>query len=149
MWRYFQGTISGTALYSGRDKVIDWSSAGKGMLRPGRNNLALGKFGVNASLIGVLPVTLYSGNLYDQTTASIVPNNISDLTALYCYCSSKKFNKDVREIDQKLNVTPATLIKIPFDLDYWTKIAEEQYPNGLPKPIIPPSGSSTAIPAVR
>jgi len=31
-WRYFQGTISGTALYSGRDKVIDWSSAGKGSL---------------------------------------------------------------------------------------------------------------------
>ena len=133
-WRYFQGTISGTALYSGRDKVIDWSSDGEGMLRPGRDNLALGKLGVNVSLIGVLPVTLYSGNLYDQTTASIVPNNVSDLTALYCYCSSKEFNKDIREIDQKLNVTPATLIKVPFDLDHWTKVAKEKYPNGLLKP---------------
>ena len=133
-WRYFQGTISGTALYSGRDKVIDWSSDGEGMLRPGRDNLALGKLGVNVSLIGVLPVTLYSGNLYDQTTASIVPNNVSHLTALYCYCSSKEFNKDIREIDQKLNVTPATLIKVPFDLDHWTKVAKEKYPNGLLKP---------------
>ena len=133
-WRYLQGTISGTALYSGRDKVIDWSSDGEGMLRPGRDNLALGKLGVNVSLIGVLPVTLYSGNLYDQTTASIVPNNINDLAALYCYCSSKEFNKDIREIDQKLNVTPATLIKVPFDLDHWTKVAKEKYPNGLPKP---------------
>jgi len=40
----------------------------------------------------------------------------------------------VRRIDQKLNVTNATLTKVPFDLEYWTKIAEEQYPNGLPKP---------------
>ncbi|MEA3416453.1 MAG: hypothetical protein U9R02_09920, partial [Thermodesulfobacteriota bacterium] len=133
-WQYFQGTISGTALYSGRDKVIDWSSDGEGMLCPGRDNLALGKLGLNVSLIGVLPVTLYSGNLYDQTTASIVPNNVSDLTALYCYCSSKEFNKDIREIDQKLNVTPATLIKVPFDLDHWTKVAKKKYPNGLPKP---------------
>jgi type I restriction-modification system DNA methylase subunit len=133
-WQYFQGTIPGTALYSGRDKIIDWSSNGDGMLRPGRDNLALGKLGVNVSLIGMLPVTLYSGNLYDQTTASIVPNNITDLTALYCYCSSKEFYKDIREIDQKLNVTPATLIKVPFDLDHWSKVAKEKYPNGLPDP---------------
>ena len=26
------------------------------------------------------------------------------------------------------------LVKVPFDLDHWTKVAEEQYPNGLPKP---------------
>jgi hypothetical protein len=40
----------------------------------------------------------------------------------------------VRQIDQKLNVTNATLVKVPFDLDHWTKVAEEKYPNGLPKP---------------
>ena len=26
------------------------------------------------------------------------------------------------------------MLKVPFDLDYWTIIAEEKYPNGLPKP---------------
>jgi hypothetical protein len=40
----------------------------------------------------------------------------------------------VRRIDQKLNVTNATLGKVPFDLEHWTKVAEEKYPNGLPKP---------------
>jgi hypothetical protein len=40
----------------------------------------------------------------------------------------------VRRIDQKLNVTNSTLVKVPFDLDYWTKVAQEKYPNGLPKP---------------
>jgi hypothetical protein len=40
----------------------------------------------------------------------------------------------VRQIDQTIKVTNATLVKVPFDLDYWTKVAEEKYPNGLPKP---------------
>ena len=40
----------------------------------------------------------------------------------------------MRKIDQKLNVTNATLIKVPFDLERWQKVAEEKYPHGLPKP---------------
>jgi hypothetical protein len=31
-------------------------------------------------------------------------------------------------------VTNATLVKVPFDLGYWTRVAEERYPHGLPKP---------------
>ena len=37
-------------------------------------------------------------------------------------------------MDQKLNVTNATLVKVPFDLPYWQKVAAEKYPNGLPEP---------------
>ena len=33
-----------------------------------------------------------------------------------------------------LKVTNATLTKVPFDLDHWTKVASERYPNGLPLP---------------
>ncbi len=40
----------------------------------------------------------------------------------------------MREFDQKLNVTNATLVKVPFDLGHWTKVAAERYPNGLPEP---------------
>ncbi len=50
------------------------------------------------------------------------------------FCSSFEYNSIVRRIDQKLNVTNATLIKVPFDSDRWTKIAEEKYPHGLPEP---------------
>ncbi|HON37019.1 MAG TPA: hypothetical protein PLY52_12030 [Methanothrix sp.] len=31
-------------------------------------------------------------------------------------------------------MTNATLIKVPFDLDRWQKVAAEKYPSGLPKP---------------
>jgi len=114
--------------------VIDWGVKGREMLRPGRGNLALGKTGVSVSLMRSLPVTLYHGGFYDQTTASIAPKNSKHLLPLFCFCSSGSFIEKVRTIDQKLNVTPATLIKVPFDLDNWTNVAKEKYPNGLPKP---------------
>ena len=38
------------------------------------------------------------------------------------------------DIDQKLSVTNATLVKVPFDLEHWQQVAAEEYPNGLPEP---------------
>ena len=40
----------------------------------------------------------------------------------------------MRSIDQSLKVTAGTLVKVPFDLPHWQKIAAEKYPNGLPEP---------------
>jgi hypothetical protein len=37
-------------------------------------------------------------------------------------------------LDQKTNVTNATLVKVPFDLDHWLSVAKEAHPDGLPKP---------------
>ena len=66
--------------------------------------------------------------------ATIVPHHPEHILAIWCFCSSPEYNEVVRRIDQKINVTNATLVKVPFDLDRWTKIAEEKYPKGLPKP---------------
>jgi hypothetical protein len=82
----------------------------------------------------VLPVTLYTSFAFDNNTAVIVPHNTDHLPAIWCFCSSSEYNEAVRQIDQSLKVTNATLVKVPFDLDYWTKVAQEKYPNGLPKP---------------
>ena len=64
----------------------------------------------------------------------IIPHNPAHLPAIWCFCFSPEYNEAVRRIDQKLNVTNATLVKVSFDLERWTKVAEEKYPKGLPKP---------------
>ena len=46
----------------------------------------------------------------------------------------QSFTTQFGKIDQKLNVTNATLVKVPFDLAHWQKVAAEKYPHGLPKP---------------
>jgi hypothetical protein len=84
--------------------------------------------------MGNLPVTIHTFNHFDNNSAVIVSKNAELLPAIWCFCSSPEFQDEVRKIDQKLNVTNATLVKVPFDLDHWQKIATEKYPNGLPKP---------------
>ena len=134
-WRFLQTTPETSSMYySGYSLAIDWSTAGKGMLRPGTKNEAYGKRGISLGQMRNLPAALYNGDLYDNNTGIIVPHNPDHLAAIWCYCSSPEYNENVRKIDQKLNVTNATLIKVPFDLERWQKVAEERYPHGLPKP---------------
>ncbi|MBS3049693.1 Eco57I restriction-modification methylase domain-containing protein [Enterobacter mori] len=133
-WSFYQGTPDESLHYTGRNNVIDWSTNGIGMLRPGSKNEAYGNRGVALGQIGSLPATLYQGDLYDNSTGAIVPHSEKELPALWCFACSKEYSSLVREIDQALKVTNATLVKVPFDIDKWSKIAEEKYPTGLPQP---------------
>ena len=72
--------------------------------------------------------------MFDHNAAIIVPQDIGHLPAIWCYCSSTEYEKNVRLVDQKLNVTNSTLVKVPFDLAHWQQVAAENYPNGLPEP---------------
>ncbi|MGI2065320.1 Eco57I restriction-modification methylase domain-containing protein [Shewanella sp. MF08487] len=92
------------------------------------------KAGVAVNKMRSLEPFLYFGEVFDDNICPIAPADVSHIPALYTYVESTEYAKNVRAVDQKLNVTAATLTKVPFDLEYWTKIAEDQYPNGLPKP---------------
>jgi hypothetical protein len=74
---------------------------------------------------------------FDNNTAVILPKNPDHLPAIWAFCSSPEFNVAVRKIDSALKVTNASLVKVPFDLEYWQKVAEERYPDGLPEPYSP------------
>jgi hypothetical protein len=82
--------------------------------------------------MGHLPVSIYTGELLDQACAVIMPKAAVDFPAIWTFCSSKEFSRAVRKIDQKLNVTNSTLVKVPFDLDTWRRLAAEAGVTGLP-----------------
>jgi hypothetical protein len=95
---------------------------------------AWGKFGISCSWMGNLPVSLYIGQIFDNSAAAIIPKNIDYLLPIYCFCSSPNFSQEVRKINQKMQVADSTLVKVPFDLEHWQKVANDKYPDGLPKP---------------
>lgn len=131
-WLYLQSTVSAILAFGGREHIIDWSTRGRGMLRPGTANPAYGNNGVAVSQTGDLPCTLYTGELYDNNTAAIVPRKPSHLSALWAFCSSSEFSLAVRQIDKGLKVTNATLVKVPFDLERWQEAATES--GSIPQP---------------
>jgi len=76
----------------------------------------------------------YLGTTFDTNAAAIIPHDPSHLPAIWCFCSSPDYNIAIRKIDQSLKVTNTTLVKVPFDLPHWQKVAAEKYPHGLPAP---------------
>lgn len=138
VWIPFQSTVDNSTPFGGNEALLRWEG-GQGAIDelPGARKdgtEAWGSVGVLISQMRELPVTLYNKYAFDNNTAVIVPHNPDHLPAIWCFCSSPEFYQAVREIDQSLKVTNATLVKVPFDLEYWTKVAEEKYPHGLPKP---------------
>ena len=97
-------------------------------------NKAWGKLGIACSWMHQLPVSIYLGTVYDNSAAAIIPYKKELIPAIWCFCSSPEYSAGVRKINQKVQVANSTLVKVPFDLDHWTKVAEEKYPNGLPEP---------------
>lgn len=145
-WIPLQSTVTSNTPYAGRQQLIFFDRE-EGHLREDaiirrerlhnsdeRGNSVWNKKGIMVHRMGSLPVTIYSGDVYDQNGAAIVPNEGVSIAALWCFLASPGFHLEVRRLDNKVGVTPATLAKIPFDSDHWTKISEEDYPHGLPKP---------------
>ena len=118
-WQDFQGTLA-RRQRTGESYVRGWS--------------AFGKNGLIVGAMSKLPVALYNGQLFDNNTATIIPKEKDDLLPIWCYCSSPDYHAEVRQIDQAIKVTNATLVKVPFDLDRWRRVAEKEYPHGLPEP---------------
>lgn len=148
VWRFHHGTVSSTQNFGGQNEVIHWENELGSMYRLAQSVKHLnhaaqnwlrgkpnwGKPGVVVSQMGELPVTLYSGEIYDCNACAIVPKDPLNLPALWAFCESGEHGRAVRKVDQSLKVTPHNLLKVSFDLAYWQKVAAERYPDGLPKP---------------
>ena len=140
-WRFAQSTVGETCDWSGCENVIRWED-GNGLLHlynsvgvaSIQGSDAWNRPGILVSLIGALPVTLYTGALFDMNAGVVTPMQHSDLAATWSLLSSSDYAKLVRLIDQQLKLTTATLTKIPFDVERWEEVADEKYPNGLPEP---------------
>jgi len=137
-WDYFIGATRNGVDYGGREQVLLWEN-GTGELgsSPGayiKGMKAWGKKGLRISQTGTLVPTIYTGELFDKNGATLIPVSEDLLPAIYCFCQSEEFNPAIRRIDQALKVTIGTIVKIPFDLARWRRVAAEKYPTGLPTP---------------
>ncbi|MBI3097941.1 MAG: SAM-dependent DNA methyltransferase [Planctomycetes bacterium] len=137
-WKFWQGTVDETIPYGGRELVLWWGNdlmiavdAGSAFVR---GEEAWGRTGVVVRQMRHMPSTLYTGEVFDTNCAVVLPHERSMTLAIWAFCSSDDYRGTIRELDQKTNVTNATLVKVPFDLAHWQKIAAEKYPNGLPEP---------------
>ena len=139
VWEYLQSTPDTFAELDGLSWLVRWEQ-GRGALFASRTSFpkkglrAVGKAGIAIHRMQKMFAYRYAKERFHQNVATIVPASEEQLPAIWCFCSSPEYNQAVRRIDQKLNVTNATLVKVPFDFERWSQVANERYPYGLPRP---------------
>jgi len=137
-WHYWQGSPDKASLFAGRSRVLWWNEDLEQAIQTGmafvRGESAWSQRGVAIGQMTHLPSTLFAGDRFDTNVAIILPSDQTQVPAIWTYVSSPIFGKAVRQLDKKTNVTNATLVKVPFDLEHWTQIAQQRYPDGLPEP---------------
>jgi hypothetical protein len=135
---YWQSAPEAVHEFRGRELTLHYAVGLSEAIATGgayiRGEDAWGRDGVAVRQLRDLSCTLYTGNLFDTNVAVIVPFDASHLPAIWTFCSSSQFRESVRRIDLKKNVTNATMVKVPFDLEHWQRVASERYPHGLPDP---------------
>lgn len=136
-WERLQGSVSPSQTFGGRNQVILWEG-GSGILSESsaariQGSSAWQRRGVVVTQMGSLSATIYDGDIFDMNVAAIVPRDPKDVAAIWAYVSSDEFARDVREIDDKVNVTNATLVKVAFDHARWQAVADRAGP--LPPPV--------------
>jgi hypothetical protein len=145
-WIPFHGTSQSDLHFDGMSELLLWEE-GIGQLHNSAEerrehiasmhesgNRAWGKKGLALNLMGDQKATRFLGTKFDGSINVIFPKKPEYLSALWCYCISANYQVEVRRLDKKMAVTNATLLKVPFDVAHWKKVAAESYPNGLPKP---------------
>jgi hypothetical protein len=145
-WVPFRTTISLTGLQDGCRSVLRWE-AGTGSLHRyametrkqlhdmhESGNRAWLQKGIAINRMSGLQATVYYGEHFDNNVAVLIPREPAAISALLAYCVSSQFVMQVKKLDRTLKVTNKTLVKVPFDLAHWQKVAVEKYPHGLPKP---------------
>ncbi len=132
---HFGGNTNALLWEDGRGQLAEYAKNTRERLHDMHEsgNRSWGKYGISFGQITLRP-TRYFGEHYDNNLAVISPKKPDLLPALWAYCTSSEYVEAIRLLERGLYVTNASLIKVPFDLEYWQDVAAEKYPNGLPEP---------------
>jgi len=143
-WSFFQRTADKHCFHGGLEQILDWS-CGSGPIKDHQGFRDNGTASLLSKIqrngwafvvhrMGRLPISIAVGELFDQNGAVLIPSKDFYVLPIRCFLESNEYHDAVRKLDNKVGVTPATLVKVPFELEHWTKVAAEKYPHGLPQP---------------
>jgi len=136
-WQLLESSPAGGDLYTGKSYVIYSLRRlqSDGIVEFGkRGEAAWGKRGIIVSQMAELTGSLYCGQIFDNNTKVILPNDQSALSALWHYVESGQFLEDARALNQKLDVSKESIEVVPFDPNDWSEAVADRYPTGLPLP---------------
>ena len=134
-WSRLQGPSKGSGLFGGRENLVD-ARIPNGELELGalRGRDAWDRSGIAIDRVGSLSPALYCGDYFHSLVPVIIPRDEKYITAIAAFALSGELGKTAHHTNQSLSIDNGYFEKFEIDLDHWTIVASERYPNGLPLP---------------
>lgn len=134
-WKLFSSPPDHTADFGGACLIVHWPTIEAGTTSPAIRGLeALNRRGFLFGQNKTLPVVFYTGERFGNSSPVLIPFDDANLPAVAAFVFSGALGKAVRAGNRKLSIDNGYIGKVPFDLGYWTRLAAERYPNGIPEP---------------
>lgn len=143
-WRPFVQNTSQHLHFGGREEFVLWDdSAARLHTFPTAHNfpsevmngyVVLGGQGIRITQMQAPSCTAYMGEVFGKSGGTLVTRDRSLLPAIWCFCTSEEYAREVHRINPNLYKPVGTYVRVPFDLSRWQQSAAERYPRGLPKP---------------
>lgn len=135
-WARLQSAPTNTAEVESLQSIIRWDR-GRGELALSsqarvQGQAAWRRRGVLVSEMRSIPRCRYFGEIFDSSAACVVPHDAAHLSAIWAFMSSPDYFRSVRDIDRKLSVATSSFTKVPFDIEHWRQVAQEE--GTLPEP---------------
>ncbi len=145
-WEYLQTSSSESGLAQGRELVVLWEGEQGSMAALAESVRHLnhkaqqwrsgkpvwGRRGVAINRMASLRASLYVGDRFSERVMAVVPRDQELVVALWCFAESGELERLARTIARNLSVSPSSIGQVPFDTDYWQRVAAERFPDGLP-----------------
>ncbi len=146
-WSLQQATVDKPGFESGCESILLWEGGNGRMIEQVRKRLdtknvsawikgdeVWGRLGITIGAMGTLKHGRYFGMLFTHGAYVIVPNDPSDLAAIWCFVDSGEFLKEARELDQKVSIARQAIVNVPYNAERWREEAARRFPHNLPEP---------------
>ncbi|MDP8931426.1 MAG: BREX-1 system adenine-specific DNA-methyltransferase PglX [Actinomycetota bacterium] len=135
-WVSFQSGASSHAVVDGCTDLLNLADLERdppGGYRP-MSDAPFGRTAFAVGHVGAIHTVLYLGGRYDQSMAAVIPKSGDHRSSIWAFLRSDEYETWVRRVDSSIKVTDGSLVKVPFDLERWRRVADKLLPDGLPKP---------------
>lgn len=127
-WERYLTAPRTTAPFTSRSHYLRWEKGAGALIRDsGAHNFNPPEVRASAGVLvgqSTLAATLYRGEMFNDAAAPIIPTLPENLPALWEFLKSDEYATSVRRINRTVKVGVGYLVKVPFDLDRWRRVAE-------------------------
>ena len=137
-WISYCGPGQRNEIYCDTSLVVFWENGNGELSRSSKariqNTNLWQRPGVLVGRVRGITATLFESGCFSKGAVLICPESSNDFPAIFAFLKSGDYEQAVRSLDPRVSAATSVLTDVPFEMEQWTEVARNSWPQGIPKP---------------